>query len=114
MHYVSLSFSKFSPFKHAQTHVLFGLFVPHCANKTLNPALKLNLGPLLCAAAADAGNPVKSVMLIIITEAPWRLEDAIHHIPPVCFSSWPFSPCRPKWLSKEQLLVPCLRVPMYV
>lgn len=54
--------------------MLFGLFAARCANKTLNPALKLNLGLLVCVATVDAGNPVKSVMLIIIiTEAPWKM-----------------------------------------
>lgn len=86
-----LGFSIFS--LHTYGHMLFGLFAPHCANKPLNHALKLNLGLLLCVAAVDPGNPVKSVMLIIIiTEAPWRMEDAIHHNPPSIFPAVLFPP----------------------
>ncbi len=66
---------------HTQTHMHFGLFVPYRANKTLNPALKLISGLWLCVATVSGGNPVKSVMLIIITKTPWRPEDAIHHSP---------------------------------
>lgn len=81
--------------------MLFGLFAPHSANKTLNPALKLNSGLMVFVVTVDVGNPVKSVMLIIITEAPWRLEDAIHHSPPHLFfqlAFFPYTPVSVQWL----------------
>ena len=90
--------SQYSLCTHIQTYMLFA---PHCANKALNLALELNLGLLLCVATADAGNPVKSIMIIIITEAPWRREDAVYHNSPSIFPAGLFSPDRPvtvRWL----------------
>lgn len=85
------------------THMLFGLFASRCPNKPLNPVLKLSSGFLPCVTTVNAGNPVKPIMIIIITEAPWRLEDAVHHNLPSIFPAGPFfsSPYRQvpvRWL----------------
>lgn len=76
----------------SDTHALWPVF-SHCANKSLNPALKLNVWLLLCVATVNTGNHVKSIMLIIIiiTDAPWHLEVPMHYIPPCVFPAGLFS-----------------------
>lgn len=89
-----LGFSIFSLYTHPDTRALLPLCPTLCKktkqNKTLNSALKLDLGLLLCVAKDDAGNPVKPIMIIIIAEAPWCLEDAVYHNPPSIFPAGPF------------------------
>lgn len=46
------------------------LLAPHCANNAQNPASTLKSGLARCVAADDVGDPVKSITMIIITEAP--------------------------------------------
>lgn len=55
----------------------------------MSPALKTHLGH--CLAMVYVGSPVKSIIIIIITEAPWLQEDAVYHCPHL-LSSWPFPP----------------------
>lgn len=86
IYYVSLSCVLWN---FSDTHALWPVFFPHCANISLNLALKPIVRLLLCVTTIDSGNHVKSIMLlIIITEVPWRLE--VHNA-----SHSPFSPYRP-------------------
>lgn len=63
----------------------------------LNLERRPQLRAELLLAAVDPGNPPKAVMLIIIiTEAPWRPDDAIHHDPQSIFPAGlppPLQPC---------------------
>lgn len=50
--------------------------LPLCTHNPEPQLLRLNLRLLLCV---NAGNPVKSITIIVVPKAPWRPEDAVHH-----------------------------------
>lgn len=50
--------------------------LPLCTHNPEPLLLRLNLRLLLCV---NAGNPVKSITIIVVPKAPWRPEDAVHH-----------------------------------
>lgn len=69
------------------------MWLPQFENKILKPALKLNLGLVLCAETFNVGNAVKPIIIIIIIpETPWRPEDGVHHSPPSIFPAGLFPP----------------------
>lgn len=62
--------------------------------KIHNPALKLKLGLVLCAEIVNVESAVKPIIIIIIiiSEAPWRLGDGVHLSPHLFFQPDLFLP----------------------